>query len=337
MSQQTVSSSEPACEIPVTESRTKAKAPIFARGVGQQGGLLIALIALGVSLTFLAPHFLSPNNLLNVLRQVSMTAIIAVGMTMVITCAEIDLSVGSLACFSGVVLAWLAIEHEIPLLLAFILTLGVGVLVGTFTGFIRTSFNIPSFIITLGLFTALRSGAYVISDGFPIAPFPASFNFLGGGFIGPIPVPVIIMFITYLLGYIALNHTSWGRSVHAVGGNEEASRLSGINTQAIKMSVFMLTSLLAAFAGMILASRLDSGTPAVAVGWEMAVIAAVIIGGTSLFGGKGNIVGTLLGVLFVAILGNGMVLMGISPYVQGVVSGSVILLAVIVSAPRDIR
>jgi len=337
MSPQIVKSTEAACETPPTGARASVKSGIFARGLGQQGGLFIALIVLSALLAFIAPRFLTFNNILNVLRQVSMTAIIAVGMTMVITAAEIDLSVGSLVSFTGVFLAWLNLDHGIPLPLAFVMSLLMGTLVGAFIGFIRTSLNIPAFIITLGLYTALRSGAYVICDGFPIAPFEASYNWLGGGFIGPIPVPVVIMFIIYALGYVAFNHTSWGRSIHAVGGNEEASRLSGINTQAIKMSVFMLTSTLAAFAGMILASRLDSGTPTVAVGWELEVIAAVIIGGTSLYGGKGNLIGTLLGALFVAVLGNGMILIGISPYVQGVVSGSVILLAVIVSAPRRLR
>jgi ribose/xylose/arabinose/galactoside ABC-type transport system permease subunit len=300
----------------------------------QQMGLFLALLLLGAILAFVAPNFLTRSNIVNVLRQMSMIAIIAVGMTMVITAAEIDLSVGSLVAFSGIILATLAISWGLPIWLALILTIALGAAIGAFIGLIRVTFGIPSFIITLGLLTALRSGAFVISDGFPISPFPASFRWLGAGFIGPVPVPVILMVIAYVVGYLALNHTAWGRAVFAVGGNEEASRLSGINTKWIKVSVFMVTSALAALSASILASRLDSGTPTVAQGWELDVIAAVIIGGTSLFGGSGNMIGTFLGALFVAVLGNGMVLMGVSPYVQGVVSGTVILLAVLASAPR---
>jgi len=224
----------------------------------QQLGLLLALILLSAVLSLLAPNFLTAGNIVNVLRQMSMIAIIAVGMTMVITAGEIDLSAGSLVAFSGVFLATLAISWGWPLWLSLLATLLLGSAVGAFIGAIRVTFRIPSFIITLGLLTALRSGAFVLCNGFPISPFPAAFNWLGAGFIGPIPVPVVIMILTYVIGYVAFNHTPWGRAVYAVGGNEEASRLSGINTKAIKISVFMVTSTLAALAGSILASRLDS-------------------------------------------------------------------------------
>lgn len=296
------------------------------------GYLVLAWIGLVIYFAFSAQNFFTTPNFINILRHMSMLAIIGVGMTMVIISSEIDLSVGSLAAFSGVLIAWFAIRQEIPIPLAILLTLAFGALEGAFIGAIRVKFKIPTFITSLALFTALRSGAFLVSGGFPIAPFPTSFLFLGNGLIGPVPVPIIIMAVVYLVGYFLMAHTPWGRSIYAVGGNEEASHLSGINVAWTKISVFMVTGALAALAGIMLAARLGSGTPTVAVGWELEVIAAVIIGGTSLFGGSGTILGTLLGALLVATLNNGMVLQGVSPYAQGVVSGTVILLAVLLGS-----
>ena len=299
--------------------------------VGQIGILFFAFLFLVVILTIFAPSFFTQGNLINVLRQVSMIAIIAVGMTFVIITGEMDLSVGSLVAFGGVIFAWFMVEAEINWVVSFIFTLLTGLLIGLFIGLIRVYFNVPSFIITLALFTSLRSMGYVITNAFPISPLPSQVYWLGKGFVGPIPVPVIIMFVFYVIGYILLNHTSYGRSVYAVGGNEVASRLSGLNTKAVKISAFMLNSFLATLSATILASRLDSGTPTVASGWELDVIAAVIIGGTALKGGAGNILGTFLGAIFVAVLNNGMILLGVSTYVQGVISGLVILIAVLFS------
>jgi ribose/xylose/arabinose/galactoside ABC-type transport system permease subunit len=294
--------------------------------------LLVAYVAMCVYLSLAAPNFLTERNLVNILRQMSMIAIIGVGMTMVIIAAEIDLSVGSMAAFSGVFLAMMTAQWKIPLPFAVVLTFAVASLSGLIIGILRVTLRVPSFISSLALLTALRSAAFLLSGGFPISPLPSGFEFLGNGAVGPIPVPVILMGLIYFIGSVVMAKTPWGRSVYAVGGNEEAARLSGIFVPLIKCGVFVISSVLAALAGLILAARLEAGQAAVAQGWELDVIAAVIIGGTSLFGGSGNILGTLLGGLFMGTLQDGMVLIGVSPFSQGVVSGIVILAAVIMRA-----
>lgn len=294
--------------------------------------LLAAFLCLVVVLSLAAPNFSTVTNVTNVLRQVSMIAIMAVGMTMVVLIGEIDLSVGSMVAFSGVVFAWLAVEAELNCQLAALITLTMGAAIGLLIGWLQTRFGVPSFIITLGLFQALRSAGYVLTNAFPIAPLPDEIAWLGRGIAAGIPVPVVLMTLAYVIGFFLLNKTTWGRTIYAVGSNPVASELSGINTRKIKISVFAINSFLAALAGLILASRLNSGTPTVATGWELDVIAAVIIGGTAMSGGSGNILGTLLGAMFVAVLNNGMILMGVSPYVQGVISGLVIVAAVLVGS-----
>src|SRR6201993_119192 len=294
--------------------------------------LLIAYVVMCVYLSVAAPNFLTERNVVNILRQTSMIAIIGVGMTMVIIAAEVDLSVGSMAAFSGVLFAMMTAQWKIPLLFATVLTLAVASLSGLIIGILRVTLRIPSFISSLALLTALRSAAFLLTGGVSISPLPSGFELLGNGAVGPIPVPVILMGLTYFIGFVVMANTPWGRCVYAVGGNEEAARLSGISVPRIKMGVFVISSLLAASAGLILAARLAAGQAAVAQGWELDVIAAVIVGGTSLFGGRGNILGTLLGGLFMGTLQDGMVLIGVSPFSQGVVSGMVILAAVIIGA-----
>jgi ribose/xylose/arabinose/galactoside ABC-type transport system permease subunit len=294
--------------------------------------LLVAYVVMCVYLSLAAPNFLTERNLVNMLRQMSMIAIIGVGMTMVIIAAEIDLSVGSMAAFSGVLLAMMTAQWKIALPFAVVLTLAAASFSGLIIGILRVTLRIPSFISSLALLTALRSAAFLLTGGFPISPLPSGFELLGNGAVGPVPVPVILMGIVYFIGFVVMANTPWGRGVYAVGGNEEAARLSGIFVPEIKIGVFVISSVLAALAGLILAARLEAGQAAVAQGWELDVIAAVIIGGTSLFGGSGNILGTLLGGLFMATLQDGMVLIGVSPFSQGVVSGIVILAAVIMGA-----
>ncbi|MCO5063568.1 MAG: ABC transporter permease [Rhizobiaceae bacterium] len=294
--------------------------------------LLVAYLILYAVLALTANNFLSPFNQFNILRQTSMIAIIAVGMTYVIIGAEIDLSVGALAAFSSICLAYMAVNLNLSLWLAIPATLAVGALSGCLIAFLRVKFRIPSFITSLALLTALRSGCFLISGGFPISPMPLGFTALDGTYVGPIRLPILIMVAVYFVGFIGLRHTPFGRSVYAVGGNEEAARLSGINVGAIKTAIFIISGVLSSFAGIMLASRLNSATPTVAEGWELDVIAAVIIGGTSLFGGRGSVIGTFLGVLFMTTLKSGMVLLGVQPYSQGLISGVVILIAVLAGA-----
>ncbi len=291
--------------------------------------LFIAYLGLCLILAPIAPHFLTRINLINILRQVSLIAIIGVGMTMVIVAAEIDLSVGALAAFCGIVLAYLSVKAGWPLFLAIPATVLIGVGCGAFIAIFRVVFNIPSFITSLAMLTGLRSGAFLITGGFPIGPMPRGFTGLADGYLWLFPWPVVIMIMIYLVGWVVMTQTPWGRMIYAVGGNEEAARLSGISVNATKLIVFMVDGGLSALAGILLVSWLDSGTPTVADGWELDVIAAVIIGGTSLFGGSGSVVGTLLGAVFMATLKTGMVLLGVSPYSQGVVSGAVILVAML--------
>lgn len=304
-----------------------------------RSGLLIAVILLFVALSLVAPNFLSSRNLLNVLRAVSFNGIIACGMTLIIISADIDVSVGSAVAWSSSLLGVLAIEQGWPLGLAVVVVLIQGVLIHALAGYIRVRWQVPAFVVTLTLFISLRGAARLITNAYPITPFPDSFNFWGGGYVlegipileKGIPVPVIIMLVVFAIFYFISTRTVYGRSVYSVGGNEEAARLSGIPVKQVRMMTFAITGLLAAFSGVLISSRIMSGSSNIAEGLEFEVIAAVIIGGTSLMGGEGSIIGTFLGVLFIGLLSNGMVLLGISPFVQEVVRGLIILFAVLIS------
>lgn len=270
--------------------------------------------------------------MIDILRQMSMIAIISIGMTFIIITGEIDLSVGSLVAASSAIFGYLVVIMGVNMWLAFPITLVVGAISGFVVAFLRNKYAVPSFITTLGLLSIWRGVAYLITDGSPISPFPESFSFLGSGFIGPIPVSVFIMVILFAVFYYVMRKTTFGRYVYATGSNLKAAQLSGIPVQRVKIAVFVITGLLTSFAGIILTSRLMSSTPTVANGWELDVIAAVIVGGTSLFGGRGSLLGTFLGALFIAVLSNGMVLLGVSPYLQLVIKGSIIVLAVLLTA-----
>ena len=289
--------------------------------------MAILLIILCIILSFTSPVFFGKENLLNILRQISTLGIIALGMTLIIIAGEIDLSVGSGVAFSGCLLAYLW-EHGIPPLVAFPLTLAGGGSIGVFTGIMRTKYRVPSFITTLALLTGLRGAALLITNGFSLTPFPEWYNFFGGGYILGIPLPALLLIAVFFIMNFIMNSTTFGRSVYAVGGNAEAARLSGINVTFVKIMVFCITGVLVAISGIIVSSRIMSGTPTVEQGLELDVIAAVIIGGTSLMGGSGSIVGTLIGILFIGVVANGMILLNVPVYGQFVVRGFIILLAV---------
>lgn len=303
-----------------------------------RSGLLIALLLLFVGLALFAPNFLTSRNLLNVLRAVAFNGIIACGMTFMIISGDIDVSVGSAVAWASSLLGILAIKQGWPLGLAVIAVLGLGALIHAGAGYIRVRWAVPAFVVTLALFMALRGAARLITNAFPITPFPDSFNFWGGGYIlEVIPVPVVIMLAVFLLFHFISVRTVYGRSVYAVGGNEESARLSGISVARTRITTFALLGFLSAFSGILLSSRIMSGSSNIAVGLEFEVIAAVIIGGTSLMGGEGTIFGTFLGVLFIGLLSNGMVLMGINPFAQEVIRGLIILVAVLISVVRTKR
>lgn len=302
-------------------------------------GLLLAVIVLFIYLSIDAPNFLSSRNLLNVLRAVSLSGIIACGMTLIIISADIDVSVGSAAAWSSALLGVLAIDIGIPLGLAVVFVLIQGTFIHALAGLIRARWEIPAFVVTLAMFISLRGAARLITNAYPVTPFPDYFNFWGGGYVlegfpvleRGLPVPVIVMLLIFVIFFFVTRRTTFGRAVYAIGGNEEAARLSGIPVMRTRIMVFAITGFLAALAGILISSRIMSGSSNIAGGLEFEVIAAVIIGGTSLMGGKGSIWGTFLGVIFIGLLNNGMTLKDISPFVQEVVSGLIILLAVFIS------
>lgn len=308
------------------------------RAVLSAGMLEIILCTLGTILAFTAPNFLTTENLLTVLRNVSMQGLIALGMTMVIIAGEIDLSVGSMVAFGGCLTAWTTgtlvdsgWSHGAAIPLAILLVLVLGFLLGSFTGFMRTRYGVPSFITTLALLTGLTGVAELITNGFPLTPFPEWYNFLGGGYYAGIPVPALIFLCAFGIVHVLMNHTPFGRAVYAVGGNAEAARLSGIDVRFVKTMVLALTAMLAAGSGVLQSSEIMSGTATTAKGWELDIIAAVIIGGTSFTGGVGRVWGTMVGMVFLGVIMNGMTLLNVSEYWQHVARGVLILLAVLIN------
>jgi ribose/xylose/arabinose/galactoside ABC-type transport system permease subunit len=298
----------------------------------------LVLLAICIVLALTAPGFFTARNLLNVMRNVSMQGVIAFGMTMVIISGEIDLSVGSAVAFSGSLAAFLVemmaeagvnVNIAVFIAIAAVLVLGFGV--GNFVALMRTGFSVPTFITTLALMTVLSGIANLITDGFPITSFPEWYRVFGGGVVFGFPVPAIIFLVVFVIVHLLMNETTFGRSVYAVGGNAEAARLNGINVRAIKHLVLGITGSLAALSGIMVSAQIMSGTPTVGRGWELEVISAVIIGGTSLFGGSGKIWGTFVGVVFLGVIINGMTLLNISQYWQHVVRGLLILTAVLVN------
>lgn len=299
-------------------------------------GPLLGLLLLCAALTLLSDRFLTVNNLLNVTRQVSINAIISVGMTLIILTGGIDLSVGSIVAFCGSITAGL-LASGVAILPAVIIGTAVGACLGLINGLLVTKADIPPFIATLGTMTAARGFTLVYTDGRPITGMDEAFRFLGGGYIAGIPVPVVIMAIIFITAYVVLKQTRFGRYIYAIGGNEEASRLSGIQTKKILLSVYTIGGLLAGFSGIIMASRLNSAQPTAGMGFELDAIAAVVLGGTSLSGGVGTIGGTLIGAMIIGILDNGLNLLNVSSFYQQVAKGAVILLAVFVDKKRKGR
>ena len=318
----------------------------FALKFFKNNMLLVVLVVIAVVAMLFVPGFAKIENLLGILRAMAITGVIAFGMTMVIICGEIDLSVGSAIGFSSVVsisvAKTIANSGAMPLEQSIIIGMIAAILlnggIGFFNGFLRAKFQMPSFIVTLVMLNVLYGLAAIISKGFPITDVPAWHSFIGAGVVfGRIPAPAIWLLIVFAIAFYVMENTRFGREVYAVGGNPESSRLSGIDVTRIKISVMVIVQMLAAFAGIILSSQVHSGSSQFGRGYEMDVIAAVIIGGTSLFGGIGKITGTLQGILLLGILMNCMTLLGMDDYVKYVVRGSVILLAVLLNTLQQQR
>lgn len=294
---------------------------------------LIALLFLVVVVSFLNPNFFTVDNLLNILRQTSVNAIIAVGMTLGILTAGIDLSVGSVLALCGAFAATL-VAMEVPVLVAVPTALLAGAALGAISGIIIAKGKVQAFIATLVTMTLLRGVTMVYTDGRPISTgftdTADTFAWFGTGYALGIPVPVWLMVVVFAGAWYLLNHTRFGRYVYAVGGNESATRLSGINVDRVKIGVYAICGLLAALAGIIVTSRLSSAQPTAGMGYELDAIAAVVLGGTSLMGGKGRIMGTLIGALIIGFLNNALNLLDVSSYYQMIAKAVVILLAVLV-------
>jgi ribose transport system permease protein len=300
----------------------------FLSHYGRQFGTLAGLFGLCAVLWILTPHFLTVSNLLNVAQQTAINAVIAVGLTFVIISGGIDLSVGSLVAFSGVVLASL-LQHGVPVPLAMAGSLLAGLACGLITGLLITLGRLPPFIATLGMMSVARGGALLFTDGRPISGFSDSFRWLATGEILFVPVPVVLMVIVYVVAHFLLHRTKFGRYTYAIGGNEEAALLSGVRVVFYKTLVYGMSGLLSALAAAVLTARLNSAQPIAGINYELDAIAATVIGGTSLMGGQGSVVGTLIGALIMGVLRNGLNLLGVSSFIQQVVIGSVIILAVL--------
>jgi len=294
---------------------------------------LIGMLLVCVVMSFANADFLSVANLLNIVRQVSINGVIAVGMTYVILSGGIDLSVGSILALSGTLTAGLLLAGMSPVL-AVAAGLASGVAVGVLNGVLVAYMGMPSIIVTLATMGIARGLALLYTGGYPIDGLPDGFGLLGRGKLLGVPYPVWLMLVVFALAWVLLARTPFGRYVHAIGGNEDATRLSGVRVKRNKLMVYAISGLTAAIAGLVLASRLMSGQPSAGVSFELDAIAAEVIGGTPITGGRGSVIGTLIGALTLGVLNNGLNMMGISPYLQIVIRGVIILFAIYVGRER---
>ena len=295
----------------------------------RQFGTLIGLVLLSAVLWAPTPHFLTVSNLLNVAQQTSINAIVAVGMTFVILSGGIDLSVGSMVALSGVVLGTL-LQAGQGALIAVPVALVVGALCGIGNGALISWGNLPPFIVTLGTMSIARGAALVFTEGRSVSGFDAGFRSLATGTVGFIPAPVVVMVVVYVLAHVVLTRMTFGRYVYAIGGNEEATRLSGVAVRVHKAAIYGVAGFMSAVAAVILTARLNSAQPIAGMMYELDAIAATVIGGTSLMGGEGTLAGTLVGALIMGVLRNGLNLLGVSSFLQQIVIGAVIVGAVLV-------
>ncbi|WBU39251.1 ABC transporter permease subunit [Homoserinibacter sp. YIM 151385] len=298
-----------------------------------QLGVGVALIALIALMAIIAPYFWTVQNLVEVARQVSAIAILAAGGTFVILTAGIDLSVGSALGVAAMV-AIVASDQSLPAVASILLALAAGALIGAINGVFVARFALPAFIVTLAALTYLRGVVYVGTGGTTLIPAQVEYSWIGQAGVLGIPYAVIIMAIVYLAGWFLLNRTVFGRQLYAIGGNAEAARLSGIPVRRVIMATYVISGLCAGIAGLIVASRLESAVPDLGSGYELNAIAAIVLGGTSLMGGRGSLIGTLIGALFIAVLSNGMTLMNVQSFYQQIIMGVVILAAVLIDRLR---
>ncbi len=301
-------------------------------------GIIVALLVLCIFLAvnpLTSSSFLTQKNVFNVLRQISTNLYLACGMTMVIILGGIDLSVGSIIAMSGCVAAGCVSRYNLPLAVALLCGVLVGLVVGMFNGYVISSTTIPPFIVTLATMNIAKGLAYVYTGGSPVRVVTKEWQFVGAGYIGPVPTPVVLLVIVLLVTAIIMNKTKLGRHLYAVGGNAQAAEFSGISVAKVKFLVHTYSGIMAGLAGIVLASHMYSGQPTAGDGAEMDAIAAVVVGGTSMAGGSGKIGGTIIGGLIIGVLNNGLNLMNVNSFWQYVVKGCVILLAVYLDYIRN--
>lgn len=317
----------------MAEKKRYLKYNSIKKSLSSLGGILIALTVMMLVLSFMTPHFLTMTNMTNLLRQITTNALLAFGMTFCLICGEIDLSVGSTLALSGVTVIVL-LTQNIPLIIAFPFTLLIGMLIGLINGGLVAYTGMPAFIVTLAMQSVIRGMAYIISGNGRVKTTDDSLFRFGNGSVGPIPVPTILVVILAICLGILLARTIFGKHVYATGGNRSAAVYSGINVNRVRILVFMLTGFLAALAGIIIAARINSGQASAGEGTEGDAIAAAVLGGVSFTGGRGTIVGTIIGVLVIGILNNGLNLLEVSYYWQLVCKGIIIMLAVYMDTVR---
>lgn len=312
----------------------------LARGLGslshaREVNVLLALLLVSAGISLATPYFLTTDNLMGVFRSFSTTAIMSIGMVMVIITGGIDLSVGSVMGLAGLVTA-LAFDNGLSTIASVSCGLGVGLAFGLTNGLLVTVGRLPPFIATLGTLSIGRGLMYIVTKGVPVTPdTPEVFSVIGQGYVGYVPAPVIMMLVLALVFSVLMTYTTFGRHVYATGGNEQAAWLSGVNTERIKLSVYTLSGVIASLAGIVSFSRFLSAEPASGFGMELDVIAAAAIGGASLAGGVGSVLGSVIGAALTGIIANGVVLMNINTYAQQAITGAVILIAVSIDVWRN--
>ncbi len=301
-------------------------------------GIVIAFFVLCAVLSGLNEYFFTRHNIINVLRQASINGILAIGQTFVILTGGIDLSVGSLVAVCGI-LGALVVTGDTPHspALALLIGVGAGAGFGVVNGALVARLRVPAFVATLGMLSVARGLTFISNDGMPVPSLADSFLTLGQGFVAGVPVPVILFGLTVLVAWVVLRFTTYGRYVYAVGGNERSARTSGVGTRRVIFSVYVISGALAGLSGLLLAARTTSALPQAGLSYELDAIAAVVIGGTSLTGGVGSVIGTLFGALIIAVISNGLDLMGVSSYYQQVIKGAIIVLAVLLDTSRRAR
>jgi putative xylitol transport system permease protein len=300
-----------------------------------QYGIIIAFLLLCVALTFLNKYFLTPENITNILLQTSINGILAMGMTLVILTGGIDLSVGSVLAFSSIVAAtFVTGDNPQSPVVALLVGMVVGGILGLVNGCIIAYLRIPPFVATLGMLSVARGLTYAYTGGMPVPNLSESFLNVGEGSVLGVPLPILIFILIFAILWVVLNHTSYGRTVYAVGGNAKSARTAGIRTRRVTASVYVIAGVLAGLGGLILTARTSSALPQAGVSYELDAIAAVVIGGTSLSGGVGSITGTLLGALIIGTINNGLDLLGVSSAYQQIVKGCIIVVAVLLDYSR---